>query len=287
MTETPGTVCIIKHDKSIIEMMEFNLTILTVVTYLFLGALAGIIGGLFGLGGGIIIVPALFFLFTSQGMPTEIIMHVAVATSLATIIFTSISSTWAHHRHGAVQWPTVFLLAPGIVTGCILGALLADMLKSDYLKSAFGIFEILVALQVGFNIKPEGKRVLPGKEGMLVAGGGIGTVSTILGIGGGTLTVPYLLWCNVNIRNAVATSSACGLPIAIAGTMGLIITGWSNSYLPYGSTGYVYWPAATGILVASVLTAPLGAKLAHALPVVILKRIFAVILCTIGIRMLV
>ena len=267
--------------------MEINLSIITIVAYLALGAAAGIIGGLLGLGGGIIIVPVLLFLFIQQGLPAEILMHMAVATSLATIIFTSASSAWAHHRHGAVRWPTVSLLAPGIVAGCIVGAFVADQLKSDYLRVAFGIFEILVALQIGFNIKPSGKRTLPGKGATLVVGGGIGTLSTLLGIGGGTLTVPFLLWCNENIRNAVATSSACGLPIAVAGTAGMIVAGWSHSAIPAGSTGYVYWPAAISIVVISVLTAPLGARLAHTLPVNTLKKIFAIVIGMIGIRMLV
>ena len=267
--------------------MELNLSIMVIAAYLLLGAIAGIIAGLLGLGGGIIIVPALFFLFLKQGLTAEILMHMAVATSLATIVFTSLSSAWAHHRHGAVHWQVVRQFTPGIVVGCILGALAADQLKSDYLRIAFGVFEILVAIQIGFNLKPAGTRSLPGQIPMLFSGGVIGTLSTILGIGGGTLTVPFLLWCNENIRNAVATSSACGLPIAVAGTAAMILTGWSNTHLPAGSTGYVYWPAAIGVLVASMLTAPLGAMLAHKLPVNVLKRIFAIFIAIIGIRMLI
>lgn len=267
--------------------MELNLPIMLIATYLVVGAIAGTFAGLLGLGGGIIIVPALFFVFMKQGLPADILMHMAVATSLATIIFTAISSTWAHHHHGAVRWPVVGLLAPGIIVGCFVGALVADQLKSDNLRVALGIFEILVALQISFNVKPSGKRALPGKAALLITGSGIGALSTVLGIGGGTMTVPFLLWCNENIRNAVATSSACGLPIAIAGTAGMIATGWGHVSLPIWSTGYVYWPAAIVILFASVLTAPLGARLAHTLPVNILKKIFAVVIGLIGIRMLI
>ena len=260
---------------------------MTVAAYVLLGAVAGIIGGLLGLGGGIVIVPALLFLFIRQGFSAEIQMHLAVATSLATIIFTSIASAWSHHRHGAVYWRVVSFLVPGIIFGCVLGAIAANHIRSEGLRIIFGLFELLVAMQIGFGIKPPGHRDLPGSTGMVLAGGGIGTLSTILGIGGGTLTVPFLLWCNVNIRNAVATSAACGLPIAVAGTLSFIVTGWDHAALPVGSIGYVYWPAALSILVASILTAPLGASLAHILPVTILKRVFALVLVIVGIRMLV
>ena len=253
--------------------------------WLTLGAGAGIIAGLLGLGGGIVIVPALLYLFILQGMPEEILMHMAVATSLATIVFTSVSSTWAHHRHHAVLWPSVLALTPGIILGSIGGALITHHLPSHTLRTAFGIFEILVGLQIGFGFKPMAHIELPGRGGMLLAGGGIGALSTVLGIGGGTLTVPFLLWCNVHIRNAVATSSACGLPIAAVGAGALIIAGSAYQGLPPGSTGYVYWPAAIIIILSSVVTAPLGARLAHTLPVELLRRIFACVLAAIGIRM--
>ena len=256
------------------------------ISYLLLGALAGLIGGLLGLGGGIIIVPALLFLFIKQGIHPDIQMHMALATSLATIIFTSMSSAYAHNRRGAVLWPTVFQLVPGIILGCILGAWIADQLESDNLRIAFGVFEIFVALQVGLGIKPSAKRQLPGPYGNGLAGVILGSVSTFLGIGGGTLSVPFFLWCNVNLRNAVATSSACGLPIALAGSATLIYAGLDSTVLPHNSLGYVYLPAAGTILIASVLFAPLGARLAHAMPVPILRRIFALVLASIGLRML-
>ena len=263
-----------------------SLTLTTLVSYLLLGVVAGMTGGLLGLGGGIVIVPALLFLFIYQGIQGDILMHMAVATSLTTIVFTSISATWAHHRHGAVTWFVVRLLGPGIIIGAVAGAMIADQLRSDSLRTAFGLFELLIALQIGFGIKPSAHRSLPGTAGMIASGGVIGTISSLLGIGGGTLTVPFLLWCNVNIRKAVATSSACGLPIAVAGTITMIITGWDHPRLPDGTSGYVYWPAAVMISIASVCAAPLGARLTHVLPVDILKRIFAVVLAVIGLRML-
>ncbi len=254
--------------------------------YLVLGVVAGLVGGLLGLGGGILIVPALLFLFIWQGMPADILMHLAVATSLFTIVFTSISSSYAHHKHQAVLWPQVFLLTPGIIIGAVFGAFLADYISSDILRRLFGIFEILVACQIGFSVKPSAQRSLPGRNGMLIAGGGIGTLSTILGIGGGTLTVPFLVWCHVNIRKAVATSSACGFPIALSGTLTMIYTGLDSNSLPENTIGYVYWPAALLILVTSVLFAPVGAKLAHSIPVDSLKRVFAIVLACVGLRML-
>lgn len=264
-----------------------DLTLATLFAYLLLGVIAGITGGLLGLGGGIVIVPTLLFLFIHKGLPGDVLMQMAVATSLATIVFTSISATLAHHRHGAVAWPVVRKLGPGIVAGAIFGAIIANLLHSNSLRLAFGVFEILVAIQIGFGLKPAAHRTLPGNTGLLASGGVIGTVSSLLGIGGGTLTVPFLLWCNVNIRNAVATSSACGLPIAVAGAVTMIIAGWNYPGLPQGSIGYVYWPAAILISIASVFTAPVGARLTHTLPIHILRRVFAVVLLLIGIRMII
>lgn len=258
----------------------------TVIIYLLLGAFAGLVAGLLGVGGGLIIVPVLVFIFTGQEMANHLIVHLAVGTSLATIVFTSISSVRAHHQHGAVLWPAFWQLTPGIVIGAWLGALFADVLASDQLRRFFGVFELLVAIQMTFNVKPRPHRQLPGRAGMVGAGSVIGAISAIVGIGGGTMTVPFLVWCNIAMRKAVATSSACGLPIAIAGATGFIVTGWNAVDLPVYSSGYVYWPAFIGIVIASVLSAPLGARLAHRLPAAQLKRIFAVLLYILGLRML-
>lgn len=257
-----------------------------VIIYLLLGAFAGLVAGLLGVGGGLIIVPVLVFIFTGQGVAEHLIVHLAVGTSLATIVFTSISSVRAHHQHGAVLWPVFWQLTPGIVIGAWLGALFADVLASDQLRRFFGVFELLVAIQMTFNVKPRPHRQLPGRAGMVGAGSVIGAISAIVGIGGGTMTVPFLVWCNVAMRKAVATSSACGLPIAVAGATGFIVTGWNAVELPAYSSGYVYWPAFAGIVIASILSAPLGARLAHRLPAAQLKRIFAVLLYILGLRML-
>ncbi|MGD8998808.1 MAG: sulfite exporter TauE/SafE family protein [Granulosicoccaceae bacterium] len=255
--------------------------------YLLLGAFAGVVAGLLGVGGGLIIVPVLVYIFSQQGFAPEVIVHLAVGTSLATIIFTSISSMRAHHQHGAVQWQVFRQLAPGIMLGTFIGAALADFMSSTVLRSFFGVFELVVAAQMAMNAKPGPHRQLPGWTGTSLAGMGIGTISAIVGIGGGTMTVPFLAWCNVAMQKAVATSAAVGLPIALAGAMGYVFTGWNETGLPDYAFGYVYWPAFAGIVIMSILTAPLGAKLAHKLPAAKLKRIFALLLTVLGVRMLI
>lgn len=256
------------------------------MVYLLLGAFVGVVAGLLGVGGGLIIVPVLILLFQSYGFNAGIITHLAVGTSLATIVLTSISSVRAHHLHGAVLWPVFWRLTPGIVFGTLLGALLASAMSAAVLKNFFGFFELGVALQMGLELRPNAARMLPGRAGMALAGGVIGVFSALVGIGGGSLTVPFLVWCNVTAQRAVATSSACGLPIAIAGSVGFMLTGWQNPQLPVNSSGFVYWPAFMGIILTSIMTAPLGARLAHRLPARTLKKVFAVFLAILGIRML-
>lgn len=256
------------------------------LSYLLLGAAAGIVAGLLGVGGGLIIVPVLAMLFVAQGMAPDLIMHVALGTSLATIVVTSLSSMRAHHRHGAVDWQTLYRIVPGILGGGWLGALVADHLDTSFLRIFFGVFECLVALQMWSGLKASAHRGLPGFAGMTVAGLLIGAISAIVGIGGGTMSVPFLVWCGVKIQRAVGTSAAIGLPIAVAGAGGYMVAGFSSSGLPAYSTGYIYWPAFAGIVAASVLLAPLGARLAHSLPTAVLKKVFALLLAVLGIRML-
>jgi uncharacterized membrane protein YfcA len=250
------------------------------------GVGAGSRAGLLGVGGGLVIVPALIFAFGLQGIPESVLMHLAVGTSLATIVFTSIASIRAHHRRGAVLWRLFAQLTPGIVIGALLGAAVAGMLPGAELRMLFGIFALSVAVQMGLGIKPSPQRQLPGMAGMSLAGTLIGTVSAVVGIGGGSMTVPFLTWCNVSVRQAVATSAACGLPIAIAGAAGFVASGWQSAGLPDYSSGYLYWPAFLGITVASTLFAGLGAKLAHSLPAATLKRVFAMFLLGIGLHLL-
>ncbi len=259
---------------------------LYLLSYLMLGAVVGLCAGLFGIGGGLIIVPALAYIFQSQLQIGDHLMQIAVGTSLATIIPTALSSIYAHHRHGAVLWPAALRLAPGIVAGTTCGAVIADVISNDALRYFFAAFTLLVALHMMFGGTPTGRRVLPGGAGMAAAGMVIGAVSALVGIGGGTLTTPFLCWCRVDLRRAIATAAACGLPIALTGTAGYLIAGINETGLPSGSSGYIYWPAVVAIAAASIFTAPLGARLTHVLPVTKLRRLFALLLAAVAVRLL-
>ncbi|QJD31292.1 TSUP family transporter [Methylococcus geothermalis] len=259
----------------------------TLVFYLAFGAIAGVASGLFGIGGGAIIVPFLVGLFPGQGVPESILMIMAVATSLATIVVTSVSSLRAHHRRGAVVWPLVWRLVPGIALGTVAGTIVADHLPTQRFKQSFAVFLMLVAVQVYRGRREEAAGEKPVSLGVLTGGGlVIGLLSALFGIGGGSLTVPFLLRCRQNIRHAVAISSACGFPIAVVGTLSYVVLGWDHPSLPAHSLGYIYWPAFLGIGAASALTAPYGAALAHRLPMQGLKRLFASVLFLLGARML-
>jgi len=250
-----------------------------------LGAFAGVLAGLLGIGGGLVIVPMLNIAFEWQNFPVEHIQHVALGTSLATIIFTSMSSMRAHHKRGAINYTAFWRLVPGIFVGTYLGACVAAVLPTMVLKIFFGFFLYYVATQMLLSLKPTSSRELPGNAGIFGVGSGIGIFSALVGIGGGTLTVPFLSWCNQTMHTAIATAAAVGLPIALAGTAGFVINGWGLEGLPGPNVGYIYIPAFLGIISMSVLTAPLGAKLAHSLPVEKLKKIFAILLYIVGTRM--
>lgn len=253
--------------------------------YLAVGLIAGFLAGLLGVGGGLIIVPILIFIFTAQHFPEAHLVHIALGTSLASIMFTSISSFRAHHARGAVNWHIVRTVTPGIVVGTLLGSLLAAHLSTAFLKGFFVVFLLYVGTQMMLNIKPAGSRQLPGVIGMFAAGSVIGGVSSLVGIGGGTLSVPFMTWCNVKMHEAIGTSAAIGFPIAVAGAVGYVANGWAVPGLPAHSLGFVSLPATAGVVVASILTAPLGARLAHRLPVAQLKKVFAILLYTMGIKM--
>lgn len=256
-----------------------------ILIYLILGCFAGLAAGLLGVGGGLIIVPVLAWVFADQGFISTQVMHLAIGTSLATIVFTSLSSIRAHQAIGAIDWKIVLLLAPGLVLGAITGASIAHFINSKGLSLFFGIFELWVAIQMSFNISPKAKRHLPRKLSTNIIAAFIGVVSSIVGIGGGTLTVPFLVWCDVHMQKAVAISAACGFPIALAGMFGFILMG-KQSLVPEYAVGYVYLPALGSIIITSIIFAPLGAKLAHALPEKILKRVFAGLLYVLAIKML-
>jgi len=243
--------------------------------YLALGAVAGFFAGLLGVGGGAIMVPVLALMFAAQGFPEAHLMHLALGTSLAAIVFTSISSLRAHHGHGAVLWPIVWAIAPGILIGTFAGAQLASKIPTRPLAIFFTVFMSYVAFQMLVNIKPRPSRQLPGSLGMFLVGNGIGAISALVAIGGGSLSVPFMTWCNVKMHHAIGTSAAIGLPIALAGTAGYLLGGHGATGLPDGSYGYIYLPALAACVAMSMLTAPFGAQAAHKLPVATLKKIFA------------
>jgi len=257
------------------------------VMYALVGAVAGVLAGLLGIGGGLVIVPMLVFCFNRQGISNDVIMHLALGTSMASIMFTAVSSSWSHHRRGAVRWVVVRRIVIGIFVGTFIGACIAAQLSTAFLKGFFVIFLYYVAFQMLTGKKPKPGRQLPGMPGMFAAGNVIGVFSSLVGIGGGTLSVPFMVWCNIPLHQAIGTSAAIGFPIAIAGTVGYVTNGLGDAALPALSAGYVYLPALGGIIVASVLTAPLGVKLAHSLPVDKLKRVFALLLIVVGTRMLI
>ena len=264
-----------------------NMEILVLwISYALLGLFAGMVAGLLGVGGGLIMVPILAGLFAGQGFAAQHLMQLAVGTSLATIVFTSLSSMRAHHRRGAVNWSVMRQLSIGIVLGGWLGGVLAVWLGGLLLAGLFGVFELVVAAQMAFGRPPAPHRTRPGRLRNLVSGLLVGAVSALLGIGGGTLTVPYLVWHNVDMRQAVGTSAACGLPIALVGALGFAVVGWGQADLPAGSSGYLYWPAVVAISVTSVLGAPMGAWLAHRLQRQRLKSTFAGFLAVLGVFMI-
>jgi len=261
----------------------------TLLVYLLVGAAAGTIAGLFGVGGGLIIVPALVLVFTAMGTSPEILTHMAVGTSLATIVITSISSVRAHHKKEAVDWQLFWKMTPGILLGSWLGGMTAELLPGAWLQLLIGIFAIVIAIRMWLSGLrhgqiEEGAGNPPVAPLLAAAGAVIGWASAIFGIGGGSLTVPFLSRCRVQMQRAVATSAACGLPIALAGALSFTVQGWNNAQLPDWSSGYIYWPAFLGIVVTSTLCARFGANLAHRLPAKWLKHGFAVLLCVIGVR---
>lgn len=253
--------------------------------YAVVGLMAGFIAGLFGVGGGLIIVPVLAWLFNYQELLSDYVMQMAIGTSLATIVMSATASSYAHHRKLAVNWQIVKSMGMGILLGALLGAGVAKLLASSTLRNVFAIFELLVAVQLFSQVKVQEHTHLPGKTGLGLTGVVIGTISAIVGIGGGSLSVPFLRWCGIGMQKAVATSAALGLPIAIFGVFGFILMGAGVPDLPAYSLGFVYFPACIGMGVFSVFAAPWGAKMAHRLSARHLQRSFAVLLAVIALLM--
>jgi uncharacterized membrane protein YfcA len=254
--------------------------------YCLLGGVAGVLAGLLGVGGGLIIVPALVMLFAKQSFLTGQIQHLAVGTSLASIVFTSLSSMRAHHQRAGVDWGMVWRMSPAIVIGALSGAWVASQVSTRCLQWVFVVFVYGVAAQMFLKAEVPHSQA-QSRKGVLLTllSALIGGVSSLVGVGGGSLLVPLLSWCNLPMRRAIGTSAAIGFFIATSGAGGSMMAGWGVAGLPKYSIGYVYWPAVAGIALLSTVTAPLGARLAHRVPVPMLKRFFAVLLCVIGLKM--
>ncbi|MGD2129552.1 MAG: sulfite exporter TauE/SafE family protein [Lysobacterales bacterium] len=250
-----------------------------------IGIVAGYLAGFLGIGGGFVVVPALTFLFLRDPETAPWAIHMAVATSLGTMLVTSLSSIIAHQRRGAIRWPLVRSLSLGLAAGALTGALIADWLAGEALVRVFGVFALLAGLQLILGRKPTGEKPLPQQPVLGLTGLVIGTISSLIGIGGGALTGPWQLWHGIRAQNAVATSAACGYPIALAGTLSFILLGEHGS-MPSGALGYVHLPALAGIAVTSALAAPFGAATVHRLSPALVRRIFGGFLLLVGSRML-
>lgn len=253
--------------------------------YLVTGLFTGLLSGLLGIGGGLIMVPILSFIFAFLGFPVEFIIHMALGTSLAVIVITSIASSRAHHSHHNVDWLIVKKIALGIMLGAFLGSLVAAKFDANLLKALFAIYVFIVALQILSNYTPNPARILPARPALNCVGIFIGWVSSFVGIGGGTLSVPFLIYCNIDTKRAIGTSSAIGLPIALAGATGYVLSGLHISDLPAHSFGFIYLPAFAIIALSSLISAPVGALLVQKLSVKKLKKIFALLLIMIGLKM--
>ncbi len=260
--------------------------LISLLLYLVSGAITGIIAGLLGVGGGIVIVPMLTTLFAWQHFPPDQIQHMALGTSFAAIIFTSFSSFMSHHKRGAVRWDIWKSMTPGILAGTFGGSWIAAGLSTAVLRGFFACFLVVVGVRMLLESKSKPGRELPGTKGLAGVGGIIGFISSFAGIGGGTMSIPFMTWCNVPIQVAVGTSAALGLPIALAGALGYIWNGWGVPGLPSWSLGFIYLPSLAALVVASMLTAPIGVRISHALPVGKLKRCFGIFVCLMAARML-
>jgi len=255
------------------------------LAYLGVGAIVGVLAGMLGIGGGAVMVPLVAQLLLAQGIPKDQVLHLAVGTSMATILFTSILSVRAHANRGAVRWDVVKRITPGILAGGLAGAFFASLISTRSLAVFFAALVAGLAFNMMDDRKPKPSRQLPGPGGMFAVGGAIGGLSSLAAIGGAAMTVPFMVMSNVPALQAVGTAAAIGFPIAAAGTVGYVATGLAEGGLPPAAVGYVYLPALAGISIASMLTAPLGARLAHSLPTKRLKQFFALFLLFLAARL--
>ncbi len=254
--------------------------------YIFFGAIVGVLAGLLGVGGGVILVPILDFTLPLQGINTAFNHHMAIATSLANILFTSAVSAYSHNKHGTIPWNIVRCMTPGILAGSFGSTFIIRFIPAAPLKIFFACFLAYAAAQMLINIKPKASRTLPGTPGLILAGAVIGLLSGFLGIGGAMLSITFLLMCNVPLIASISASAAFGFPIAAAAVIGFALNGQAVPDLPPHTLGFIYLPALVGLILASTLTTPLGTKLAHTLPVKTIRRFFGVFLVCMAVRMI-
>lgn len=256
------------------------------LTYFGVGAIVGLLAGMLGIGGGGVVVPALLWIYGWQHISPDVRVHLAIGTSLGSIIFTSLSAIRAQQARHAIDWPVALTLAPATLLGSLASAYLAGFVSPHVLKLVFSVFLALISLQLLANWRPAAHWRLPPRPALFGVGAGIGAISAMIGIGGGSLTVPFLTACNVDMKRAIAISTTLGLPIALFGAAGFVLAGWHHPHLPAWSLGYVYLPALIGVTSVSMLVVPLGVRLSHRLPVAQLKRIFGLLLLVVALEML-
>ena len=254
--------------------------------YLAMGLGVGVLAGMLGIGGGTMLVTLLVLVFNFQGVSPDRVLHLALGTAMATIIFTSVSSFRAHHKHGSVRWDIVRTAAPGLIVGTLLGTVIADYLSVRYLAVVFVTFVYYSAAQMILDVEPKPSRQLPGRGVMSSVATIVGAICSLVGAAGGIITIPLLTRCNVPLRQAIGTSAAFGLPVAVTATAGYIWSGLGKDALPPHTLGYVFLPALVAVIIGSYVTVPMGARLAHRLPVLTLKRMFGVFLCVLATKMM-
>ncbi|ABZ75638.1 protein of unknown function DUF81 [Shewanella halifaxensis HAW-EB4] len=252
---------------------------------LILGAVIGFMAGLLGIGGGLIAVPALLHILPQAGITSDNLPHVAIATSLAAIILTSLSSARAHHKRENIPWSLLKPMLPGFVLGALCSGFISEMIAAKSLQQIFAVFVILMAVQMAYPFKAEPNHNMPGQMSLFFAATIIAVIAALMGIGGGVLLVPFLTWCGLQMRFAVGFSSATGLLIASFGSIGYTLAGWNAPSLPDWTLGYIYLPALIGIVSTSMLMAPLGARAATTLPTAKLKKVFAIFLALVGLKL--
>ena len=259
--------------------------VMEVLLFMLAGAAAGFMSGLLGIGGGLVLVPVLAAVFAMQEVESTVLMPLTLGTSLATIMFTSLSSTRAHHQRGAIDWTIVQRMAPGVAVGAACGAVVASQLPTGAVQVVFVLFASVAATQLLFGADVRSTRSVPGARRLGTSGAVIGVVSGVVGGGAATLTVPYLTWCSCPVRTAIGSAAALGFPIAVAGTAAFALSGTHVSGLPALSVGFVHLPAVGLVAAASVLCAPVGAAVSHRLPIPTLRRAFAVALYAVAAKM--